>query len=200
MPMFFINTLLILFFHTTFCFSQNEDSSNIQEVKKIQHQSEKGYYQFFGGAITYHFFDFKEDSKKFKKNIGDHGKLISHPFFGAEKAIVKGDDIESKSIFIFNDSLGSLAYGYQNASSIKLNSFSEAGYFWSAYFIKQSVWEKNEINLPVRIKFGRHLALVPIVGLIQSFNFNIYKNYDLKFNFAITPNTATALIGIKKPF
>lgn len=166
--------------------------------EKAQGPSSKGYQQIFAGALTYHFFDFKEDSQKFKKNIGDQGKLILHPFLGFEDARIKGEDIETNTYFIFNDSLGSFAYGYQRGSSVFLNKYIEAGYFWGAYFIRQNIWEENEINLPVRIKFGRNIALVPIVGLRQTFNIKISERYDFKFNLAITPNTSTLLLGISR--
>lgn len=194
--MFFIKSNFKIFFVSLICFLNLITLSD----QTPQTPMNKGYYHFFTGAITYHFFDFKEDSLKFKKGIADHGKLIAHPFFGAEKAYTNGEETKSQSIFLFNDSLGSPSLGYQNGTFTALSEYAEAGYFWSIYFIHQSVWERNGIDLPIRIKLGRSIAAVPLVGIRQSFHFKITQKNYLKFNFAITPNTGTFLIGATYPF
>ncbi|WP_034733106.1 hypothetical protein [Bacteriovorax sp. Seq25_V] len=187
--------LLVLLFLSTF-----STALKAQENVVSNANSSKGYIHFFTGAITYHFFDFSEDAGKFKKDIGDQGKLILHPFLGYEQADIKGEDLRYNAFFIFNDSLGSPALGYNKGYSIRIDQYIDVGYFYGVYGIRQNVWEDNDINLPVRLKLGRNIALVPIIGLKQTLTLPLYDDYTFKTSMAVMPNTATLLIGVAKNF
>lgn len=176
------------------------ENKKIEASKDLQLAPKKSL-QVFAGAITYHFFDFEEDARKFKKNIGDQGKLISHPFFGYE---LSERTIENQSkfhaAFVFNDSIGSLAFGLLKGLQYNLHPNFDFGYLYGVYMVKQDNWERAKIELPVRIKIGRYNALVPILGLRQTIKFNITKDYQFKINSVILPNTMTLFLGISKDF
>jgi len=173
---------------------------NHSQAQETAISSNNGYEHFFTGAVTYHFFDFKEDARKFKKDIGDQGKLILHPFLVYEKATIKGEDLLYNAFFIFNDSLGSPALGYNRGFSIRVDKYIDVGYFFGVYMIRQNVWEDNNISLPLRLKLGRNIALVPIIGLRQTLTLPVTKKIDFKSSIAIMPNTATLLLGFSKNF